>query len=153
MLGRYEHDAKPQRVVPTPTNNLELFVCERVAAELQPLLDEWRDAVRSELHAIQDVSADATDWREAVSVELSEMRAQQDRSWTSLQATAAKLADVPPSKLQVRIEKQETTLLSSIGRLQSTVGEARQAFERAEASSSKEKQRLVQAINDEKVPM
>ena len=64
-------DAK--RVIPTPTNNLELFVCERVAAELQPLLDEWRDAVRSELHAIQDVSADATDWREAVSLELSEL--------------------------------------------------------------------------------
>ena len=51
--------------LPPQPSNLELFVCQRVSAELQPLLDGWRDAVRLELHAVREASADAAEWREA----------------------------------------------------------------------------------------
>ena len=125
-------------------------MCQRVSAELQPLLDGWRDAVRLELHAVREASADAAEWREAVSAELSELRSEQERAADSIGSTSARLAEAPPSRLQKKLEKQEETMLSSLRQLQTLVGETRQTFEKAEAGSTKEKRALVKALQDEK---
>ena len=91
-------------------SNLELFVCQRVSAELQPLLDSWRDAVRGELLSVREATADAADWREAVSAELAELRGEQQRAAASLTTTASQLAEAPPVRIQKKLEKQQETL-------------------------------------------
>ena len=80
---------------PQPPSNLELFVCQRVSAELQPMLEGWKDAVRAELLQVREASADAGDWREAVSSELADLRVEQQRAAASLEATTARLAEAP----------------------------------------------------------
>lgn len=135
---------------PPQPSNLELFVCQRVSAELQPLLDGWRDAVRLELHAVREASADAAEWREAVSAELSELRSEQERGAESLGSVSKRLAEAPPSRLQKKLEMHEETMLTSLKRLQELVGDTRQSFERAEQGSTKEKRALVKALQEEK---
>lgn len=146
-----QYDAPPpQPRALQPPSNLELFVCQRVSAELQPLLDGWRDAVRRELLSVREASADASDWREAVSAELAELRGEQQRSSESLADASARLAESPPARLQKKIEKQQEMLVASLTQLQEELGETRRTFERTEAGTSKERRQLVKAANDEK---
>ena len=141
-----QHEYRPA----SQPSNLELFVCQRVSAELQPLLDGWRDAVRAELIAVRDASADAAEWREAVSGELGSLLQEQHRTANGLAAASAKLAEAPPSSLKARLQKQEETILASLSRLQETIGETRLTFERAEAGQRSDKRTLIKAVNDEK---
>ena len=124
-------------------------MCQRVSAELQPLLDGWRDAV-ARAHAVREASADAAEWREAVSAELSELRSEQERGAESLGSVSKRLAEAPPSRLQKKLEMHEETMLTSLNRLQELVGDTRQSFERAEQGSTKEKRALVKALQEEK---
>lgn len=135
---------------PGVPSNLELFVVQRVSAELQPLLDRWRDAVRGELLAVREASADAAEWREAVSSELSTLRAGQQRTADTLATASARLEEAPPSQLHRSLEKQEESFGSSMRRLQEALGETSLTFERAEASSAKDKRQVIKAIQEER---
>jgi len=129
---------------------LELFVCQRVSAELQPLLDGWRDAVRTELLAVRDASADAAEWREAVSSELGNLLHEQQRTASGLASANETLAQAPPIRLHKRIEKQEESILASLARLQELISETRLTFERAEAGQRSDKKMLMKAVHEEK---
>ena len=131
-------------------SNLELFVCQRVSAELQPLLDGWRDAVRTELLAVRDASADAAEWREAVSSELGNLLHEQQRTASGLASANETLAQAPPIRLHKRIEKQEESILASLARLQELISETRLTFERAEAGQRSDKKVLMKAVHEEK---
>ena len=138
---------------PRPTaqpSNLELFVCQRVSAELQPLLDGWRDSVRAELLAVREASSDAAEWREAVSAELTSVLAEQRRTTDAVSAASARLAEAPPVKLAKQLEKQEEHLLESIKGMHDSIIESRLSFERAEAGSRADKRSLHRALTDEK---
>ena len=131
-------------------SNLELFVCQRVSAELQPLLDSWRDAVRGELLSVREATADAADWREAVSAELAELRGEQQRAAASLTTTASQLAEAPPVRIQKKLEKQQETLSDSLRQLQDELKETRKTFDRAEAAAAKERRELLKTAQEEK---
>ena len=135
---------------PSRPNNLELFVCQRLSAELQPLLDGWCEAVRRELLAVREASADAAEWREAVSAELAQLRSEQQRAAESLEGTSSRLAEMPPARLQKKLEKQQETLVASLRQLQDELGETRRTFERTEAGIAKERRQLIKAAQDEK---